>query len=133
MVQTGQLTGTIQVGEAGLTPVAQQALNILSPTITKHSSYRTEQAASTGPTALSLNGISNVTFCRIKFSDKSTGLDKKAIITINTDGSGSATEVLPAATDFFFNTSDTSGGIRAISITTEAGNTTVIDITIAGQ
>jgi hypothetical protein len=130
--QTGQLTGVLQVGEAGLTPVSQQAIQITSPVVTKHSTYRTEQAASTPATALGLNGISNITFCKIKFTDKSTGLPKKAVITLNTDGADTATEVLPALTDFFFNTSDTSAGIRAISITTEAGNTTVIDISIAG-
>lgn len=123
MARTATKTGQIQIGESGLTPELVQTVSAATGTITANTQGKKVQAASTGPTALSLGGVTSAAFINIKGIDATTLAAKNFVATVN----GLA---LPTMSELTLLSQTNS--ITSISLTTEAGNSTEFEFIVAG-
>ena len=116
-------TGLIQVGEAGLTAELSTTLSASTGTVTAQTQGKKQQAASTGPTALALGGVTSASFLYIKAIDATTGAAKNFTPVVNG-------VTLPDVSELTLLSQTNS--ITSVSLTTGAGNATEFEITVAG-
>ena len=125
MARTATLSGRIRVSEDAVPPIIDTAISATTPTVTQQIEIESIQAASGGPTALSLGGLSNITMIYIAMFDNTTGAAKEGTLTVDA-------VALPACTNFLFVGNDTGVGVTSVSLTSGAGNSTNIKMIAAG-
>lgn len=123
-----QLSGTVQIGESGLTPESSAVISATTGAVTANVQGKKEQAPGAAGVALSPSGVTSASFIKISGKDAILGTAKNFQVSL--DG----TNYNPLCSEFSFLSQTNSVTTSNILIKPESavGNNTLLEFTIAG-
>jgi len=132
MAKTGNISGTITVGETG-DPDVSKALSMATPTIDQQSSGQITTTENVASTTIPMGAVADAKMVRLKFHDGAGGARLVVVTVTKTSG----TAILPECSELIFNSGSASLTSKFVSMTFATPATPtgayVCDFVVAGD